>query len=51
MHVSANSRLNHHDSHFISEADGRLSNIINAEDVRGRGMYRSVGGEIEGRKR
>ena len=28
-------------SHFISEADGRY-NIINAEDVRGRGMYIEV---------
>ena len=28
-------------SHFISEGDGRY-NIINAEDVRGRGMYIEV---------
>ena len=28
-------------SHFISETDGRY-NIINAEDVRGRGMYIEV---------
>ena len=35
-------------SHFIADSDGRY-NIVNAEDVRGRGMYVTVlAGKLEG---